>query len=478
MNKIEKLAQQNQEIQPRSRVNFKFWVIPVAAVTLVMSLLGLVYLGGNLNPQKNLEDFPVAVVNQDVGAEMANEEFRNIGDELVSQLQEQAGDQFDLHVLNTSEADNELNRGEVYGALVIPQDFTMQVNSWAINAVLSNEVAQPTLTIVDNPGAGIGAGQIMDQFGTQATDQISSTIGEQLSEQVQAVADEMDVELSGVAAATVADPVKADWITNGDFGDGDGFGLSAFFWALLLVLGGFTGAAITNVLVDGRLGVLPIEAGPLFKMRRHLGISRLMTLLAKFGFVILQSMAVAGVYVWIGSSIGMTASSFATLWFYSALMIAAVGIAAQSVNALFGNAGLVINLIFFVVLGLPSAGATLPLESVPKFFQEISPMMPLHQIYLGTRSILFFDGQWGAGLGPAMFWALGGAVVWFIIGVIGTWLYDRWGFTRAIPGINTLPDVPVSTSIDSTGDDEAVVSEDNVDKDTNDDIVAAEGTEK
>lgn len=478
MNKIKKLASWNQGIHPRSKVSLSFWLLPTAAVTLVMALLGLAYLGGNLNPEKNLEDFPVAVVNQDVGAEMASEEFRNIGDEVVERLREQTEGQFELHEVNSSQADIELNRGEVYGALVIPKDFTMQVNSWAINAVLSNEVTQPTLTLVDNPGAGVGAVQIMDRFGSQATEQISDTIGEQLLEQVQAAAEEMDIEPSGVAVAAVSDPVQAEWTTNGNSGDGNGFGLSAFFWSLLLVLAGFTGAAITNVLVDGRLGVLPTEAGPLFTMRRHIGISRVMTLLAKFGFVILQAMVIAGIYVGIGSWLGMTASSFLTLWFYSALMISAVGIAVQAVNALFGNAGLVINLLFFVVLGLPSAGATLPLQAVPAFFERVAPMMPLHQIYVGTRSILYFDGQWSAGLGPAMFWALGGATVWFIIGVAGTLFYDRWGFTRAIPGINTLPDVPASNDSEPTEGDAAVDPEDNADKDINDEIVAPEGTEK
>lgn len=452
----DKLVAQNKKVHPRGKMGFTFWTIPVAAVALVMSLLGLSYLGGNLNPESNLNEFPVAIVNSDVGAEMVSGDFRRIGDEIETQLNEQVDDRFELRELNPEQAQTQLGTGEVYGMLQIPRDFSMQVNAWAIGAVLDNEVSQPQLTVMTNPGAGVGAMQIMEMFGETATETIDQNLGEQLLAQVQEAAEEGDFELNGVTTAAMLHPLDINFTSTDDLGDGSGAGLSALFWALLIVLAGFTGAAITNVLVDGRLGVLPAEAGPFFITTRHMGVSRLMTLLVKFGFVAIQAVVVAGLYVWIGTSMGMVPSSVPTLWFFTAMMIASVGIAAQAVTALLGHAGLVVNLLFFVAFGLPAAGATLPLQAVPPFFREIAPMMPLHQIYLGTRSILFFDGQWSAGLGSAFFWALGGALVWFVIGVAGTWLFDRWGFTRAIAEIN--PHLDPNPGISSRVPSRAAVS--------------------
>lgn len=462
---IRKLAEQNTQLRPRSRVNFTFWAVPVAAVALVMSLLGLAYLGGNLNPERNLNEFPVAIVNSDVGTEMASGEFRRICDDIQSELKAQVDDRFELRDLNVSEAQRQLGTGEIYGTLEIPRDFTMQVNAWAIGAVLDNEVSAPQMAVVTNPGAGVGAVQIMEIFGETATQAINDNLGEQLLAQVQEVAEEENFELNGVTTAAMLQPLDVQFGSTDDLGDGTGAGLSALFWSLLLVLAGFTGAAITNVLVDGKLGVLPTEYGPLFITRRHMGASRLMTLLIKLGFVFIQAPIISGLFLWIGTTLGMVPSDTFTLWFFSAMMIAAIGIVAQTINALVGNPGLIVNLLFFIAFGLPAAGATLPLQAVPDFFRNVAPLMPLHQVYLGTRSILFFEGQWQAGLGTAIFWAIGAAAAAFVIGILGTWAFDRWGFNRAAPN---LKGTPASDEYSSISSGKSTVTDTLVSKETDD----------
>ncbi|EUA91800.1 conserved transmembrane domain protein [Mycobacterium ulcerans str. Harvey] len=44
--------------------------------------------------------------------------------------------------------------------------------------------------------------------------------------------------------------------------NGTGNGLSAFYYALLLLLAGFTGSIVVSTLVDSLLGYVPAEFGP------------------------------------------------------------------------------------------------------------------------------------------------------------------------------------------------------------------------
>src|SRR5699024_5719089 len=55
-------------LQSRRIQSVFFWVAPTLVVVILASLLGAAYLGGNVNPRKNLHGFPVAIVNADRGA--------------------------------------------------------------------------------------------------------------------------------------------------------------------------------------------------------------------------------------------------------------------------------------------------------------------------------------------------------------------------------------------------------------------------
>ena len=86
------------------------------------------------------------------------------------------------------------------------------------------------------------------------------------------------------------------------------------------------------------------------------------------------------------------------LWLYGVFAIVAVGVTSTSMIAALGTLGLLVNLLIFVILGLPSAGATVPLQATPTFFVWLSQFEPMHQVFLGTRALLYFDGHPDAGL--------------------------------------------------------------------------------
>lgn len=119
------------------------------------------------------------------------------------------------------------------------------------------------------------------------------------------------------------------------------------------------------------------------------------------------------------------------MWEYGALAISAVGITSVSVMSVFGSAGLLVNLFIFIVLGLPSSGGTVPIEAMPKMFEWLSTFEPMHQIYIATRAILYFDGHGAAGLTHGVAMTLVGLAVGVVLGAVVTWLYDRRGFHRS-----------------------------------------------
>src|SRR5690606_17762663 len=119
------------------------------------------------------------------------------------------------------------------------------------------------------------------------------------------------------------------------------------------------------------------------------------------------------------------------LYLYSVLAITAVGVTGLSVLAAFGQAGLLVNLILFVVLGLPSSGGTVPIEATPTYFAWLATFEPMHQVYLAVRSILYFNADFAAGLGRGLWMTIFGLLAGMIFGLVVTKFYDYKGLHRS-----------------------------------------------
>jgi hypothetical protein len=107
--------------------------------------------------------------------------------------------------------------------------------------------------------------------------------------------------------------------------------------------------------------------------------------------------------------------------------------------------GVLISLLLFVIFGLASTGATVPLEATPAFFGWLATVDPMHQVYLGTRALLYFDAQAKAGLSQAVALTAFGLAMGLLWGAVVTNTYDRRGYHR-IPGRGpTSADEPETT---------------------------------
>ena len=153
--------------------------------------------------------------------------------------------------------------------------------------------------------------------------------------------------------------------------------------------------------------------------------------MAKWVIVGAVALILSSVYLLVGRFLGVDLPNSALLWLYGAFAIAAVGITATSIMAVFGSIGLLINLVLFVILGLPSSGGTVALEASPEFYGFLANFEPLHQVFLGVRSIIYFNATLDSGLGTSLTLTAIGLAIGLVLGAVGTKVYDHKGLTRA-----------------------------------------------
>ena len=415
----------------------KLWLAPILVVSFVMALLGVLYLDSILDPKKNLHDFPIAVVNQDDGetfTSAAGDKRENFGDQITDALVNGVDkNQIDIRHVGIGEAQSLMRKGEVYGALIIPSDFSKRLHILGITSVAPGEdIQKPAVTINTNPRAGPFAVGIVTQIFDQATTKVNETVGKQLTESV--LAELKGTPISGASKLVLTEPIAVDTVAYNALPDGTGNGLAPFYYALLLLLAGFTGSMIVSQLVDAQLGFAPAEMGPWYIYNPSVRVSRFHTLMVKWALMLVLGIVVSGIYVGIGALLDMPMSRPGALFAYGAFAITAVGISATAVMAALGSAGLIVNLIVFIILGVPSSGGTVPLEGQPPFFGWLANFEPLHQVFIGTRAILFYDARYDSGLLNAFWKTLAGLIFGMAIGIIATRIYDRKGFHRGTTG--------------------------------------------
>ncbi|MEU6581950.1 ABC transporter permease [Nocardia sp. NPDC046763] len=410
------------------------WVFPIVVVTLLASLLGVMYLDYVVDPEKNLHDFPIALVNQDVGDDIGGKHV-NFGDQVSDGLQQAVpSDQIDLRVLGINEAQLQMQSARVYGTIIIPSDFSKRLGILGVGSVVPGDIAKPVITLQTNPRTGAFATAVVQKFGDRALTQVNALVGQQLTDQVKAQLTPPPgappTELTAATRLVLAQPLNIVVDQFRPLPGGSGEGLTAFFYSLLLLLVGMVGAMIIHQLIDSALGFLPTEWGPWYVHYPRASISRVRTLLIKWSAVVVMALAVSGALMGIAAALGMPIDRPLLLFIYGTLVIVAVGFTCTSMLAAVGTAGLIINLIIFIILGLPSSGGTIPIEATPKYFGWLAKFEPMHQVFLGTRSILYFYGNGQAGLTRGAWMAVLGLTIGVVGGLFITRFYDRKGLER------------------------------------------------
>jgi YhgE/Pip-like protein len=413
--------------------NSRLWVIPTILCALVALFLSLLYMGGIINPNGNLHRLPIGLVNEDQAAPPPGQP-QNLGTQITAAIPAQTpGATVQWRQLTAAQAQDQLSSGKIYGALVVPANFTTSVEALTTHRA----TARPTLTVLTNPAMGSLGSSLAAQISQGAAHEASLTIGKSLSQAAAA---------QGADATTrtlLGDPVSVTTQQGHPLAAHSGLGLSAFYYTLLLVLTGFLGANIIHNGVDSGLGYADTELGPWHSRRPTVPISRTQTLLLKMtmtSFIVILTTTL--VMVATIAILGMDAHHLVLLWIFAYCASLAVGLGVQAINAAFGGIGQLVAMFVFIALALPSSGATIPLQAVPGFYRFLSVFEPMRQLSDGVRAILYFDARADAGLTRAWIMIAIGWSAALLFGFGMTLYYDRRGLRRLTPQPEPQPTRP------------------------------------
>jgi uncharacterized phage infection (PIP) family protein YhgE len=417
----------------------RFWALPIVIALAMLGTLAAFYLGGILRPMTNLRHFPVAILNEDAGP---------TGAQVVKgMLAGFDADAYDVRLLNHDQAKQQMDNAQIYGLAVIPPNFSSKLQAYAKSALTPGRVERPIIIISTNPRAGAQGAAIAGQSLQRAVVMIDHRVGERLSQEVAQQTGRKPE--SGAATLLLANPIEIKSTVHNGLPDGTGNGLSAFYYALLLLLAGFIGSVVIGMTVNSMLGLRPAAIASIRQSAEQGQISRFRTLLITWALTVVLAVLTSAAYILIATNLGMPVENSLSLWLFGVLIIAAVGITSTSLVAALGGIGALVGLLVFVVLGLPSAGESVPVEATPAFYGWLSNFDPTHQVFLGTRALLYLDGRADAGLSHSLLMTAIGLVIGLLVGVGATRVYDRRGRRPAVEATAAGP-VAVSEPVSPT----------------------------
>jgi YhgE/Pip-like protein len=393
-------------------------------ITGVLALLFAVfYVGANIDPVGHMTRLPVGLVNADEGAGQVN-----LGKRITESVRKSTagGDRIDWKVMGEKEMKEELGEGKLYGALVVPADFTSSVIALT-GTTATGTPTRPTLTVITNQSAGSVGSGLARTATSQAAEHASLQVGKELTARIGPA----QAKLPAAARVLLADPAAVTVEDGHPLDAHSGLGLTAFYYALVLVVCGMLSANVISGQVDHALGYTHNDMGPLRLHRPLIRATRVQTLAISSTLMAALSLLM-GTLVMVGAIgvMGMDASHLPLLWLYSVAAIAVSGIGALTLLAVFGTPGMLVVTLVFIGMAVPTAGATTPIEALPGFYRFLAEFEPLRQITGGVRSILYYDAQGDAGLTRAWGMMAAGlaAAALFGFGVL-RW-YDRKGLHR------------------------------------------------
>ncbi|MGW0425445.1 DUF3533 domain-containing protein [Streptomyces sp. NPDC003015] len=411
------------------------WITNGVITGVVALLFSIFYVGSNIDQAGHTKNLPVGLVNSDKGASVGGKPL-NLGTQITGSIKTSTagGDKIDWKVMGEKKVKEELGKGKLFGALVVPADFTSSVTALTGSSAADNPV-RPQLTVLTNQSAGSMGSNIARQAATTAAENASLQVGKQLTAQAGA----QQAQLPTAARVLLADPATVTVKDGHPLDSHSGLGLTAFYYALVLVVLGMLSANVISGQVDHALGYTHNDMGPLRIHRPLIRATRLQSLVMSSTLMAALSLLM-GTLVMVGAIgiMGMDASHLPLLWLYSVAAIAVSGIGALTLLAVFGTPGMLVVTLVFIAMAVPTAGATTPIESLPGFYRFLAEFEPLRQVTGGVRSILYYDAQGDAGLTRGwVMMAVGlAAAALFGFGVTG-W-YDRKGLHRTTAAEATL----------------------------------------
>ncbi|MCL6572213.1 MAG: YhgE/Pip domain-containing protein [Bacillus sp. (in: Bacteria)] len=185
-------------------------LIPILAVAFVPVLYAGMFLWAFLDPYENMADLPVAIVNQDTGAEFEGDHLQ-LGKELVENLKD--SDSFKFSTVSKEDGYKGLEEEEYYILIEISENFSTNATT-----LLDDQPEKLEINYVPNEGSNFLSGQIgetaMKEIKAVLSKEITATYAETMFDKVTKMADGLGQASDGAGqlnggAAELTDGSKA-----------------------------------------------------------------------------------------------------------------------------------------------------------------------------------------------------------------------------------------------------------------------------
>ncbi|MEK5233207.1 YhgE/Pip domain-containing protein [Lysinibacillus sp. FSL K6-0232] len=158
----------------------KKMLISIIAVLFIPVMYAGMFLWAFWDPYAGLPNLPVAVVNEDTGAEMDDVQL-DLGDTLVDKLMD--SEQFNFIEVSKEEAEKGLNGRDYYMILEIPTNFSEHATT-----LLDDKPSKLVMNYIPNEGLNFLGAQIgetaMDRVRAEVNAQVSATYAEKLFDSI------------------------------------------------------------------------------------------------------------------------------------------------------------------------------------------------------------------------------------------------------------------------------------------------------
>ncbi|MEW9053373.1 MAG: YhgE/Pip domain-containing protein [Neobacillus sp.] len=173
-------------------------LIPVIAILFIPVLYAGMFLWAFWDPYVHLSDLPVAIVNQDEGAELEGEKL-HLGSDLVEKLEE--SNTFGFHMVDREEGYQGLESQKYYMVVELPKDFSKNATT-----LLDNEPQKLEMKYIPNEGSNFLSAQIgetaVKEIKAEISKQIIATYSETIFEKIGNMADGLAQASDGAGQLT------------------------------------------------------------------------------------------------------------------------------------------------------------------------------------------------------------------------------------------------------------------------------------
>lgn len=386
------------------------------------TLMTFSYLGGFLDPVRNLEGLKVGLVNEDAPVVVAGNRV-DAGDQVVANLRSANRREVAFMMFDTrADAVDAIRDDKIIGAVDIRPGFSKAIGRVGATG---GKAAPARLDTLSNDGAGLFQAQVF----AKVTAELELEVNQEANRQLVDVLNGVGLKIDPAGAATIGRPVRIRTVDLVSVEGKTGRGLAPFYAAVMATLTGFLATSVASLMVDVLRGAEHLEllgkAMPIAALEER----PLSTWIAK------AVLAVSGACLG-GFALAFTAvevlglQSAGGLWpvaGVAALGGSAIALITLIFLTLFGIGGELLGVLFTTIFGVPSALGVYPVEALPRFFRVTSLWHPMHYLTDAMRSLVFYDGRSAAGLGTALIvltaWLVGAGLV----GLGVAWAIGRRG---------------------------------------------------